>query len=179
MKETKKEANQCLFQDFFFLNKISWLFLIRPAVSRSHWKKKGCEAEMKQRLGSHSSHPQVLILYFSSLLGFVWFVGMTLFFTLGLLQQWIWWLWALKSFVLQKITDSLHLDSVRMRFKAIWSPGWNKCLIGSFSLGLGSWCQSKHCEFGKIPATLKFFRSNKVPCLNCAEIIPRASRFSH
>lgn len=147
----KQSRNHCLFPVvffFFFLNKIFWLFLIRPAVSRSHWKKKGCETEMKQCLEWHSSLPQVLILCFNLLLGFVSVCRDNLVLHFRLITAWIWLHWAgWFSFV------ENQGFCVRMRFKAIWNPVRNKCLnINSFSLNIGSWCQ--HWEFSKIPATL-------------------------
>lgn len=105
---------------------------------------------MKQSFGSHSSLPRVLIWHFGSLLGFISFIGMTLFFTAVKLVN-------RSCFLLEEKSDSLHLDSVRMRFKVIRSPAWKKCLMDSFSLDIGSWYQSEHREFEEIPAALSEF----------------------
>lgn len=96
----KKQRNNPVSFSSYVLSKWNPLTVSnKSSCEQEPGNKKGCEAEMKQSLGSHLSHPWVLIFYFSLLLGFVSFVGNSLFFALSLLQQWRWWLRALRSFL--------------------------------------------------------------------------------
>lgn len=67
----KQRNNPTSFSSYSF-SKCSLLTVSnKTSCEQEPGNKKGCEAEMKQSLGSHLSHPRVLILYFSLLLGFV------------------------------------------------------------------------------------------------------------
>lgn len=96
----RKQRNTPVSFSSYLLSKWN-LFTVsnKSSCEQEPGNKKGCEAEMKQSFRSHLSHPRILILYFSLLLGFVSFIGSSLFFALGLLQQWRWWLRALRSFL--------------------------------------------------------------------------------